>query len=336
MARSRVTLADVARRAGLSSAAASLILNDRPDTRLSADARERVLAAAKELGYRPNVAARGLRTDRTNTIGFISDEVAVTRYASGQIQGALRAAEEADHVVLVLETGNDRERESRAIQAVLDRQVDGIIFAAMRSREIELPPLPSATKVVLLNATNVRVASAVLPAEFEGGRTAVSAIAHAGFTDGIVLLGKNQRNEGDVMKSTNVAQRVAGARAEMAERGLAFAYEVPVESWNPSDSYDALTKAIKRNGQPKCILALNDPLAFGAYQALADAGLSIPGDVSIVGFDNDELAAYLRPGLTTVALPYEEMGAAAVRMLLSTEPASKTLIPMNLIVRGSL
>ncbi|MGX9901451.1 substrate-binding domain-containing protein [Arthrobacter sp. SA17] len=80
----------------------------------------------------------------------------------------------------------------------------------------------------------------------------------------------------------------------------------------------------------------NDPLAFGAYQALADLGLSIPGDVSIIGFDNDELAAYLRPGLTTVALPYEEMGAAAVRMLLSPEQASKTLIPMSLIERGSL
>ncbi|MGX9901452.1 LacI family DNA-binding transcriptional regulator [Arthrobacter sp. SA17] len=169
MVRSRVTLADVAHRAGLSSAAASLILNDRPDTRLSTDARERVLAAAKELGYRPNVAARGLRTDRTNTIGFISDEVTVTRYASGQIQGALRAAEEADHVVLVLETGDDREREARAVEAVLDRQVDGIIFAAMRSREIELPPLPSTTKVVLLNATNANIESAVLPAEFEGG-----------------------------------------------------------------------------------------------------------------------------------------------------------------------
>ncbi|MGW6513740.1 LacI family DNA-binding transcriptional regulator, partial [Streptomyces niveus] len=101
----RVTLADVARRAGLSTSAASMILNGRPDTRLSADAHARVNKAAAELGYRPNVAARGLRTDKTLTVGFISDVVATTRFASGLIRGALDAAQRAGHVVLVLETG---------------------------------------------------------------------------------------------------------------------------------------------------------------------------------------------------------------------------------------
>ena len=90
----RVTLADVARRAGLSMSAASMILNGRPDTRLSQDAHDRVHAAAAGLGYRPNVAARGLKTDKTHTIAFVSDLVATTRYASGLITGAIAAAEE--------------------------------------------------------------------------------------------------------------------------------------------------------------------------------------------------------------------------------------------------
>ncbi|GMA94961.1 hypothetical protein GCM10025881_17850 [Pseudolysinimonas kribbensis] len=101
----RVTLADVARRAGVSPTAASMILNGKPDTRLSADAHARVNAAARDLGYRPNIGARALRTDRTYTIGFISDVVATTRFASGLIKGALEEAESAGHVVLVLETG---------------------------------------------------------------------------------------------------------------------------------------------------------------------------------------------------------------------------------------
>lgn len=101
----RVTLADVAQLAGLSATAASMILNGRPDTRLSRAAHDRVNAAAQALGYRPNVAARGLRTAKTLTIGFISDLVATTRFASGLIKGALEAAESAGHVVLVLETG---------------------------------------------------------------------------------------------------------------------------------------------------------------------------------------------------------------------------------------
>ncbi|MEO7223152.1 MAG: LacI family DNA-binding transcriptional regulator, partial [Devosia sp.] len=144
----RVTLADVARLAGLSPAAASMILTGRPDTRLSAEAHERVHAAAAQLGYRPNIAARALRTDKTRTIAFISDYVATTRFASGLIRGALEAAEKADHVMLVLETGGEPAREVQAIEAALDRQVDGIVFAAMRTREVFVPDVPTNTPVV--------------------------------------------------------------------------------------------------------------------------------------------------------------------------------------------
>ena len=132
----RVTLADVAKLAGLSRTAASMILTGRPDTRLSEEAHAKVMAAAEQLGYRPNVAARSLRTERTQSIAFISDVVATTRYAMGLIRGALQAAEERGHVMLVLETNGEPARETEAINTALDRGVDGIIFAAMRAREI--------------------------------------------------------------------------------------------------------------------------------------------------------------------------------------------------------
>ncbi len=222
LSKKRVTLSDVARLAGLSPAAASMILTGRPDTRLSADAHRRVHEAAAQLGYRPNVAARALRTDKTRTIAFISDYVATTRYASGLIRGALQAAQEAGHVLLLLETGGEPEREVQAIEAALDRQVDGIIFAAMRAREVFVPALPAATQVVMLNGTSSRFGMSILPAEFEGGRSAVRLLHEAGVREGIALVGYNRLSEQGLFRSDTVARRIAGIYAAMEEYGLAF------------------------------------------------------------------------------------------------------------------
>ncbi|NUU05083.1 LacI family DNA-binding transcriptional regulator [Leifsonia sp. C5G2] len=332
----RVTLADVARKAGLSVSAASMILNGRPDTRLSQDAHDRVHAAAAELGYRPNVAARGLKTDKTHTFAFVSDVVATTRFASGLIKGALTAAEAAGHVMMVLETGGDPKRETEAIGAALDRQVDGIVFATMRARELFLPEIRIETPVVMLNATNARFPHAVLPDEYGGGRAAVHVLTDAGFRDGIALLGQSDAKEKGLFRSATVAQRVAGIRDTMAELGLDFVSETSVWLWEPDEGYQATRRLLRQKTRPKAIVAMNDRLAFGAYQAASEAGVRIPEDLSIVSFDNDELAAYLRPGLTTVALPHEAMGSRAVELILQPEPAGETLIPMPVIARDSV
>jgi len=331
----RATLADVARLAGLSPTSASMILNGRPNTRLSQEAHDRVFAAAQALGYRPNVAARGLRTDKTLTIGFISDVVATTRFASGLIKGALEAAEAANHVMLVLETGGDLAREAEAVAAVLDRQVDGIIFASMRAREIVVPDIPQGTGVVMLNATDPSHPTSVLPDEHEGGRRAVELLVSHG-NRRIALLGQNDEVERDVFRSATVARRVAGIRETMAEHGLSFVTEESIWLWEPDEGYQATKRLIAEHPDLDALLCLNDRLAFGAYQALGEAGLRIPDDVSIVSFDNDEVAAYLRPGLTTVALPHEEMGRRAVELLLSGDRSGETLIEMPAVVRASI
>ncbi|NQX03370.1 LacI family DNA-binding transcriptional regulator [Rathayibacter sp. VKM Ac-2856] len=336
MAKQRVTLADVAREAGLSISAASMILNGKPETGLSKDAHERVFAAAEALRYRPNVAARGLRTDKTRTIGFISDAIATTRFAGGLVKGALTAAEKAGHVILLLETGGDPAREAEAVDAVLDRQVDGIIFASVRSREFYVPDLPATTSVVMLNATNSHHPVSVLPDEYAGGRAAVELLADAGHREGIVLIGQNDEVERDRFRSATIAQRVAGIRDAMAERGLTFVSEESIAEWEPEFGFRAVTALLERNPEVRALLCLNDRLAFGAHQALTEAGLSVPGDVSIVSFDNDELAAYLRPGLTTIALPHEEMGRRAVELLLAAPAGAAELVPMPVVVRASI
>lgn len=332
----RVTLADVAKLAGLSRTAASMILTGRPDTRLSAEAHAKVMAAAEQLGYRPNVAARSLRTDRTQTIAFISDTVATTRYASGLIRGALQAAEDRQHVMLVLETRGEPARETEAIHAALDRQVDGIIFAAMRAREIFVPDVRLTAPVVMLNSTSARFAVSVLPDEERGGRDAVRLILESGIRDGIGLLGQSDVAEAGLFRSETVARRVRGIRSEMRRHRLQFVAEESCWNWEPDEGYKLARKMLKRDPTIRVLLCMNDRLAFGAYQALQDLGLLVPSDVSIVSFDDDEIAAYLRPGLTTIALPHEAMGRVAVELLLDGTKGKAHLVPMPIVRRGSL
>ncbi|PYE81336.1 LacI family transcriptional regulator [Pseudoroseicyclus aestuarii] len=314
-----------------------MILTGRPDTRLSPEAHQRVHAAAAELGYRPNVAARALRTARTKSFAFISDHVASTRFASGLVRGALSAAEEADHMLLLLETRGEPGREAQAIETALDRQVDGIVFASMRAREVSMPKIPPGLRAIMLNGTSQQCPTAVLPDEYEGGRAAVTLLAEAGVTEGIALLGHEPGAEKGLFRSQSVIRRLAGIRDEMAARGMAFEVELSAWNWEPQNGHTLTQRLLRRRTRPRALLCLNDRLAFGAYQALGEAALAIPEEVALVSFDDDEIAGYLRPGLTTIALPHEEMGARAVRYLLQeTMEEVETLVPMQPIIRGSL
>ncbi|MGB4270911.1 MAG: LacI family DNA-binding transcriptional regulator, partial [Propionicimonas sp.] len=135
----RVKLADVAKLSGVSTTTVSMVLNDRPNTRLSEETAQRVRAAAAQLNYRPNPAARGLRVGKTATVGFVSDEVTVTRYASAMIRGLLDVAEQRQHTVLIAESGNRPDQVAQALDAMLDRRADGIVFGLMGAKRITVP-----------------------------------------------------------------------------------------------------------------------------------------------------------------------------------------------------
>lgn len=108
--------------------------------------------------------------------------------------------------------------------------------------------------------------------------------------------------------------------------------------WEPAPGYEFTARLLADGMRPRAIVCLNDRLAFGAFQALGDAGLRVPEDVSLVSFDNDELAAYLRPGLTTIGLPHEEMGRRAVELLLTPDgpPVGHHLVDMPVVIRESI
>lgn len=336
MTRTRATLADVARRAGLSKTAASMVLNGREGTRLSADAHQRVFRAAEELGYRPNLAARSLRTQKTATIAFISDVVATTRFAGDMIRGALDAAREHNHVLLIAETQGDEAFERHAIEAMLDRQVDGIIYAAMATRRLEVPSAVLEQPTVLLNATSADRRPCVLPDDEGAGNTVATALLDHGHGDRIALIGRNKLKEHDPEVSMAAEARLRGIRSVLAEAGTRLSTEVSCSDWSPENGFTAMRALLRRAARPSAVICMNDRLAFGAYQAVAEAGLAIPGDVSIVSFDDDVIAAWLRPGLSTVALPHEQMGRAAVELLLEGKPAEQHLVPMPFRRRSSI
>jgi LacI family transcriptional regulator len=335
MSRGRATLADVARLAGLSKTAASMVLNGREGTRLSAEAHRRVFAAAAELGYRPNVAARSLRTQKSSTLAFISDIVATTRFAGDMIRGALDAAREHDHVLLIAETQGDESFEQYAIEAMLDRQVDGVIYAAMATRQLAVPAALLTQPMVLLNAAS-DVRPCVLPDDEQAGHSVAMALIEAGHHHQIGLIGRNRLKESDPEVSLAAQARLRGIERALTTAGARLRGSVACQDWLPEHGYTAMRSLLRKRTRPTAVICMNDRLAFGAYQALAEAGLAIPQDVSVVSFDDDAIAARLRPGLSTAALPHEQMGRRAVELLLAGTAVDRCLVPMPLRRRGSI
>ena len=331
----RATLADVAALAGMSPTAVSLVLNERPGSRLSSDAVQRIKDAAAELHYRPNPAARSLRLGKTQAVGFLSDNVSVTRYASAMIRGLLDEADARNHTLLITETGRSASRLSAALDTMLDRSPDGLVFGLERAREVDLPPLPPGVPVVIVNGTSGEFAS-VLPDESTSGYEVTRFLTDAGHRR-IGLIGFDEGLSSDPRKSATLGARYAGIRRALAEAGAEVVAQYDASEWEPDVGYEAVRRFLRMGAPFTGLVCLNDRLAFGAYQALAAYGRRIPDDVSVVSFDNEQITPYLRPGLTTVEIPYLEMGRRAMELVLGAEaPTGRHLIGMPLRERGSV
>lgn len=337
MKRNRVTLADVALEAGLSKTAVSFALNNPEGSRLSEDAIDRAVAAAKKLNYSPNFAARTLRTQRTHSIGFLSSDVAVTRFAMAMIATALRESDASDHALLIAETGSDAKQSNRALQALVDRQIDGLIVAEMGAKQVDAPATPPGLQVVYANALGPNSAPSILPDEYQGGRTVVTELLSGRLKKNILILGSHPVLETDLRVSATIGSRLRGIREALIEAGIKDWTEVTGKSWTADFGYESMQDVAKRKTFPDAVIALNDQIAAGVYQACAELGVKIGQDISVVSFDDDEIVGYLRPGLTTARLPYPEIGELAVKMVLSTTPEPGIhLVPMELMVRDSV
>ncbi|WP_083950248.1 LacI family DNA-binding transcriptional regulator [Herbidospora yilanensis] len=337
MSRRRVTLADLAEAAGVSRTTASLVMTGRGrELRISHDVEQRVLRAADELGYRPNAVSVGLRTGTTRTIGFVSDTVATSRLAGDMIKGALEAARERGVMLFIGESEGDPELERGLLHAMQDRQVDGIILASMFTRTIKVPK--DIGPAVLLNALP-RPASglpSIVPDEIEAGRSAARVLLDAGHHDEVYVIGAGPTLRDVPADSVAAVERLIGIQ----ETGLKIAGGRVCPDWQPEHGL-AATRALLAEHRPRALICLNDRVALGAYQALGEAGLSVPGDVSVVSFDDHPIASWIWPKLTTVALPHYELGRKAVEVLFAqmageVEPGQVFRVPMPVRHRESV
>lgn len=313
----RVTLADVAKQAGVSTTTASLVLSGRSrEVRISPGVEQRVLKAADELQYRPNIVSVGLRTGTTRTIGFVSDTVATSRLAGDMIKGALEAARERGVMLFIGETEGDANLERGLLQAMHDRRVDGIIYASMFTRKVKVPKGLMAGPAVLLNALpkGPSLLPSVVPDEVEAGRAAARVLLGAGHRAGIHLIGAGPGVRDVAPEALAGVERLSGIHEVFSEAGITVAGGHVCPDWQPEYGYE-VTREVLKHHRPRALICFNDRLALGAYQALDDFGYKVPKDVSVVSFDDHPIATWIRPKLTTIALPHYELGRKAVDVL---------------------
>ncbi len=317
MGRSRVTLADVAAASGVSVTTASLVLTGRArELRISEAAERRVRSTAQELGYRRGTLAAGPRPGLSRTIGFVLDTVASSGLAGDVVKGAVEAAYRRGFMLFVGESGGDPVVERTLVEAMRDRRADGIVFAAVRTRTVEVPDALRHGPAVLLNATTTFRSGlpSVVSDEVQGGRSAALVLLEAGHDRGVHLIGAGPGTYDVPPNGIAAVERLIGLREVFDAAGVEVVSAHRCPKWTPEDGYDA-TRELLRRHRPEALVCFDDRLAFGAYQALAEAGLSVPDDVSVLGFDDHPVASWMRPRLTTIALPHHELGERAVEVL---------------------
>lgn len=333
----RPSMYDVARLAGVSQTSVSFIVNNVPDTNIPQETRDRVWAAVKELGWRPNALARGLSLRRSHTIGLVSDEVATSPFAGKIIQGAQDAAWNHKKMLLVINTGSNAAIEQAALDMLLERQVEGVIYATMYHRPVAVPPALTLVPAVLLDCYVAdRTLPAVVPDEVRGGKTATETLLQAGHRRiGFI-------NNSDAIPASH--GRLEGYRQALAAAAVPFDPDlIRAGLTNSAEGYRCTLELMQLADPPTALFCFNDSMAMGAYDALRKLGRAIPDDVAVIGFDNHELiAAQLYPPLTSLELPHYAMGQWAVQYLidhadLPVQPAPlQHTIPCRLIERSSI
>lgn len=340
----RVTLTEVAERAGVSRSAASFALNGRLDQRLSEETMARVRRAAEELGYRANVTAKTLRTGRSGTVALVSDFVSSTSFANSLVRGALERLREAGLLLFTVDTQGDAEIEQRFLDDLIARDIDGILYASMFTRRVAVPASARRVPLVLVNCeAEEGDLLAVVPDEEGAGALAGRLLLDAGHRADIWFIGTFPpgRTGGDAWHTWGpvaLPRRLDGLRASLRDAGVALAGEVPIDDdWDVRNGLAAAERLLATGVTPRAVVAVNDAVAVGVEHALRRAGLRVPADVSIVSFDGGALAEAVDPTLVSLRLPQAEIGRRAAELLLDRSAAAGIeRIPMPPTSGGSI
>lgn len=329
-----LTLKELGRLARVHPSTVARVLNDDPQQRVSLEVRQRILTLAAQHGYQTNQMARSLRTKRSSVIGTLIPDISNPFFALifRGIEDALAAH---DFSVILANTDDEYAREERGVAMLRGRQVDGLILATARRHDPTIERLVAArVPLVLVNRhTEPLTPNAVVPADYTGSVTAVAHLIGLGHRRIAHIAGSEEMSTG--------ATRLRGYRDALMRHDLPFDPDLVVEgSYREPGGYEAMCRLLTLAAPPTGVFAVNDLAAAGAIRAIHEAGLDVPRDVSVVGFNDLSTVAPTVPGLTTLHLPLHAMGMAAAERLLAqiqhravfNEPV---IMPVTLIARGS-
>ncbi len=328
------TLSDVARAAHVHPGTASRALNEDTRSMVSPMTVERVLAAAQRLGYTANVVARGLRRQRSQTVGVLIPDLTNPMFAP-IVRGIEDALSPAGFTAFIANTDNDEIKERRAFEAFRARHVDGFIFAnARRSLGIIQDAFDLGIPAVLANrVTDIALFPWVAGDDDSGMRQIIDHLADLGHRHIAYIAGPQDVSAG------NVRTRAFRTYVERDGLDVRSCPVVQGEAFDSPSGNAGVRHILRHYPAVTAIVCGNDMIAVGALAALRDAGISCPDEISIVGFNDMALARDLLPSLTTVRAPLQQFGQKAAEMLLSeladSVPEKGVLLPTTLVERGS-
>jgi LacI family transcriptional regulator len=326
------TLEDIARRAGVSPSTVSRVLTG--SKRVAEDKRSLVLAAIEEYGYRPNLVARGLVRGRSMTIGVLMQDITSPFFAR-MVAGIEQGLDQAEYRPMFASThwrAEHQAHESRSLQLLLERRVDGVIVLASSIPDAELRAVAAQVPLIVVARSVPGIADQCLAIDNEEGAfRATRYLVGLGHTRIAHLAGTPDHPD--------AAARRAGFRRALAEAGLSAHPGLTVAGAFTEESGLSACEQLLARGEPfSAIFAANDQMAYGAMLGLFNHGYRIPADISLVGFDDQFLSAYTLPPLTTVRQPSEEMGRAAAEALLrllNSQPPALPRFTADLVIRKS-
>jgi DNA-binding LacI/PurR family transcriptional regulator len=303
-----ITLHELAKATGSSIATVSRVLNN-IDHPVTDSTKERILTIANQMGYRPNVTARGLKMDRTFTIGLIVYNIA-SPFTPILIRSIQEYLKQRDYFSIIISTDWDPELGSEAVHQLISRSIDGVIFVeTWRDESNNTLDLANKPYVYVYRLFNGEYTNSVIVDDHHGARLAVEHLVKLGHQRIAFINGPH-----DWAASK---ERLAGYQDVLAQ------YEIPYDSslveegtWEVQSGYRAAKKIINTPDRPTAIFAANDLMALGCIYAAQDAGLNVPKDIAVVGYDDRDIASFSNPTITTVCPPSFEMGQLAAQLIL--------------------
>jgi LacI family transcriptional regulator len=338
------TMKEIARDANVSTATVSHVING--TKKLTAETTERVLVAIQRLNYKPNTLAKSLRSGQTRVIGVLAEDFRC--FPIPDLVGGIAEALEPTGFQMLMydlhlyerllnqyeQIGAYRERVNQGVSMLMNAQVDGVIYAAMHDRHLDGITDPVDRPLVYAYSLGTLQDYFVTYANKESAADLVRLLILRGHRKVAVLSGHPH--------SFPAMKRLSGYQIAMQEAGLPVPEGyIRYGDWTYESGYEKARELLSLPEPPTAIFAMNDYMAAGCLHALADSGLKVPEDISVVGFDNRETARFLRPQLTTVALPTKEIGRRAALMMLEaienkiSVPRSE-ILPCQIIERDSV